>query len=118
MKNLLILIVAIALYLHFYPNAEVTKFYTEKKALLLEGFATFSDTKVRLRSEKIYTDMQPHFESFSEEEIERLKDITSSRDKVKEFYFAICQTEQRDFMLNSNNEAKTCSTIARYTSMF
>ncbi len=118
MKNLLILIVAIALYLHFYPNAEVTKFYTEKKVLLLEQFATFSDTKVRLRSEKIYADMQPHFENFSEEEIERLKDITSSRDKVKEFYFAICKTEQRDFMLNTNNEAKICSTIGRYTSMF
>jgi hypothetical protein len=46
MKNLLILIVAIALFLHFYPQPEVTKFYNEQKEALLEGFSDFSDTRV------------------------------------------------------------------------
>jgi len=118
MKNLLILIVAIALYLHFYPNAEVTKFYNEQKTYLLEGFAKFSDTKVRLKSDKIYTDLQPHFKAFSTEEIDHLKDITSSRDKVKEFYYRICETKQRDVIFHYNNETKVCSTISRYTAMF
>jgi len=118
MKNLLILIVAIALYLHFYPNDEVTKFYNDKKTFLLEGFAAFSDTKVRLKSEKIYTDLQSDLAKFSEEEVAHLKELTSSRDKVKEFYFNICQTDQRDVIFHINNEAKVCSTIARYVSMF
>ena len=89
MKNLLILIVAIALYLHFYPNAEVTKFYNEKKAFLLKNFGEMSDTKVRLRAETIYTDLESDLASFSTEEVTHLKEITSSRDKVKEFYFTI-----------------------------
>jgi hypothetical protein len=118
MKNLLILIVAIALYLHFYPNSEITNFYNEKKEFLLDKFSTMSDTKVRLRSEKIYTDLQPQLGTFSDEEVEHLKEITSSRKKVKEFYFAICQTEQRDVIFHINNESKVCGTIARYTSMF
>jgi hypothetical protein len=45
MKNLLILIVSAALFLHFYPQPEVTKFYDEQKNSLLDGFAEFSDTK-------------------------------------------------------------------------
>ena len=118
MKNLLILIVAIALYLHFYPNAEVTKFYNEKKTFLLEGFATFSDTKVRLKSEKIYTDLQSDLAAFSEEEVTHLKELTSSRDNVKEFYFAVCQTDERDVVFHIKNEAKVCNTISRYVSMF
>ena len=73
---------------------------------------------MRLKSEKIYTDLQGDFDAFSEAEIEHLKEITSSRDKVKEFYFTICQTEQRDVVFHINNETKVCNTIARYTSMF
>ena len=118
MKNLLILIVAIATYLHFYPNSEVTKFYNEKKEFLLEKFSTMSDTKVRLKSEKIYTDLQSHLENFSVDEVEHLKEITSSRSKVKEFYFTICATEQRDVIFHINNETKVCGAISRYTSMF
>jgi len=118
MKNLLILIVAIAVYFHFYPNDEVTKFYNQQRAWLLDGFAKFSDTKVRLRAEIIYTDLKPDFDSFSEAEIEHLKEITSSREQVKEFYFSICQTEQRDVVFHFKNESKVCSTISRYTSMF
>jgi hypothetical protein len=118
MKKLLILIVAVAVYLHFYPNAEVTKFYEDKKEVLLKGFADFSDTKVRLKAEKIYIDLQSDLADFSEEEVTHLRDITSSRDTVKEFYFSICQTEQRDVIFHIKNESKVCSTIARYTSMF
>jgi hypothetical protein len=118
MKNLLILIVAIALYFHFYPNSQATKFYNDQKEALLEGFAKFSDTKVRLRSEKIYTDLQSDLATFSEEEVTHLKDITSSRDKVKAFYFTICQTGQRDVVFHIDNETNVCSTISRYTSMF
>ncbi len=56
MKNLLILIVAAAVYLHFYPQPEVTKFYNETKQSLLDGFSKFSDTSVRLKADKIFID--------------------------------------------------------------
>ena len=117
MKHLLILIVAAALYLHFYPNEEVTNFYNEQKQVLLDGFSEFSDTKVRLKADKIYLDLESELESFSEEEVDRLKEITSSRDNVKEFYLNICKTKKRDFVFHISNEKKVCSTINRYVNM-
>ena len=117
MKHLLILIVAASLYLHFYPNEKVTTFYNKQKQALLDNFSDFSDTKVRLKADKIYLDLENNLESFSEKEVERLKEITSSRENVKEFYVTICQADKRDVDFHIINQKKVCSTINRYTSM-
>tara|TARA_R100001377_G_scaffold56238_1_gene33448 strand:+ start:2751 stop:3107 length:357 start_codon:yes stop_codon:yes gene_type:complete len=117
MKHLLILIVAASLYLHFYPNEKVTEFYNKQKQALLDGFGEFSDTKVRLKADKIYLDLESELEHFSEKEVERLKEITSSRESVREFYVTICQTDTRDIDFHIINQKKVCSTINRYTSM-
>jgi len=117
MKNLLILIVAVALYLHFYPNEKVTQFYNTQKQALLDGFGEYTDTKIRLKADKIYTDLEPELGSFSKKEIERLKVITSERAVVKEFYHSICQTQRRDIIFHINNEKKVCATIGRYESL-
>jgi len=117
MKHLLTLILAAAVYLHFYPNEEVTQFYNEQKEVLLGVFSEFGDTKVRLKADKIYIDLEHELASFSEREIERLKVITSERLVVKEFYLEICQTEKRDIVFHITNEKKVCSTISRYANM-
>ena len=91
MKNLLILIVAIALFLHFYPQPEVTKFYDTQKKMLLDGFEEFSDTKVRLKADKIFTDLKPNLDHFSAEEVKFLKEITESKDNVKNFFEEYCK---------------------------
>ena len=117
MKHLLILIAAAALYLHFYPNKEVTDFYNEQKQVLLDGFSEFSDTKVRLKADKIYLDLESELDSFSEREVERLKEISSSRANVKGFYLDICKTKTRDIDFHIINEKKVCSTINKYVNM-
>jgi len=117
MKHLLFLIVAASVYLHFYPNAEVTKFYNDKKLAVLIWFADFSDTKVRLKADKIYTDLEHKIDHFSDKEVEHLKVLTSSRNNVKTFYFTICKTEKRDIVFRLSNEKEVCSVINRYTSM-
>ncbi len=118
MKNLLILIVIIALFLHFYPQPEVTKFYDEKKSALLEGFAKFSDTKVRLKADKIYLDLKPQFTSFSKKEVKALKEITSSRENVKSFYAVYCLEKKRSATFHITNQTKVCNTINNYSAMF
>lgn len=118
MKKLLILIVAIAVYLHFYPNAEVSNFYNKNKEFLLDKFAELSDTQVRLKAEKIYTELEPRLGSFSEDEVAHLKGITSSRSNVKTFYTDICQTDARDIVFHIKNEKKVCLTISKFTNMF
>jgi hypothetical protein len=117
MKHLLTLILAAAVYFHFYPNEEVTKFYQTKIEYLKSFFSEVGDTKIHLKADKIYTDLESELESFSEKEVERLKVITSSRMVVKEFYQQICQTEKRDIVFHITNQKKVCSTISRYTSL-
>jgi hypothetical protein len=117
MKNILILIVAAAVYLHFYPQPEVTKFYNETKATLLDGFSEFSDTSVRLKSDKIYTDLKPELNSFSEEEEIALKEIASSRNNVNNFYQSYCKGNKRSNVFHPTNQIKICRTIDKYQSM-
>ena len=117
MKHLLILIVAASLYLHFYPNEEVTTLYNEKKQFLVALFSELGDTKSRLKPEKIYQDLENKLESFSEKEIEHLKDISSSRDNVQAFHLTICKTEKRDVVFHLKNQQKVCSAISRYVYM-
>ena len=47
MKNLLILIVAAALFLHFYPQPELEDWFSEKKVTAIAIFAKATDTQVR-----------------------------------------------------------------------
>ena len=117
MKNLLILIVAAALFLHFYPQPEVTKFYDEQKAALLKGFAEFSDTQVRLKADKIYTDLERELDSFSPDEVAQLKDLTSSRTNVQAYYGTYCQNPKPHFIFHPKNQKKVCKTIYRYENL-
>jgi len=117
MKNLLILIVAVALFLHFYPQPEVTKFYNEQKDMLLDGFAEFSDTNVRLKADKVFIDLEPKLGQFSAEEVKYLKEITSSRRSVKSFFEENCTNQKRSIIFHSNNQTLVCKTISKYESM-
>jgi len=117
MKNILILIVAAAVFLHFYPQPEVTKFYNETKEALLDGFSEFSDTSVRLKTDKIFIDLKPELNSFSSEEVDSLKEITSSRDNVYSFFQEYCKGKKRSAIFHSTNQSKICKTIAQYENM-
>ncbi|MDX2369739.1 MAG: hypothetical protein QNK36_15290 [Colwellia sp.] len=117
MKNLLILIIAAALFLHFYPQPEVTKFYDDQKNKLLDGFAEFSDTKVRLKADKILIDLKPKLKQFSSEEVKYLEELTSSRTNVKSFFEEYCTSEKRSDVLHSANQIEVCKTISQYQSM-
>ncbi len=118
MKHLLILIVAIAIYLHFYPNEQASNFYNKQKDFLLDQFSQMSDTKVRLKAEKVYTDLKPKLGSFSVEEVAHLKSITASRRQVEDFYNDVCQTDKRDVVFHLHNQLKVCETISHYKHMF
>lgn len=117
MKVLLILIVTIALFLHFYPQPEVTKFYDEQKKMLTDGFEKFGDTKVRLKADKIFSDLKPKFNQFSTEEVKYLKEVTSSKANVKSFFDQFCKNQERSIVFHSDNQKAVCKTINQYESM-
>jgi hypothetical protein len=117
MKNILILIVAAAVFLHFYPQPEVTKFYNETKESLLDGFSEFSDTSVKLKADKIFIDLKPKLNTFSSEEVDSLKEITSSRKSVSSFYQDYCKTTKRSAIFHPTNQSKICDTITQYANM-
>ena len=117
MKFLLILIVTIALFLHFYPQPEVTKFYDEQKQMLTDGFEKFGDTKVRLKADKIFSDLKPKLNQFSVEEVKYLKEITLSKESVKSFFDQFCKNQDRSIIFHSGNQMTVCKTIRQYESM-
>lgn len=117
MKNLLILIVTAALFLHFYPQPEVTKFYNDQKNRLWDSFAQFSDTKLRLKADKIFIDLKPKLKKFTAEELTYLKEITSSRANVKSFFESYCENKKPNVIFHSTNQIEVCKTISQYESM-
>ncbi|NMP30559.1 hypothetical protein HII17_03195 [Thalassotalea sp. M1531] len=117
MKNLLILIVFAAVYLHFYPQPELTQWYNEQKETALEIFSDATDTKVRLKSDRIYKDLESRFDEFRDSEIKYLEQITSSRSSVKEYYTDFC-SGKRDSKFHVKNQKLVCQTISQYTGLF
>lgn len=118
MKNLLILIVAIAIYLHFYPQPELESWFEEQKTMVLSEFSNATDTKVRLNPDKIYNDLQPKFGQFNENEQAFVKEVTSSRESVKEFFNNNCKEKRPTPKLHQKNQQLLCSTINSYQSLF
>lgn len=117
MKNILIIIVAAAVFLHFYPQPEVTKFYNQTKESMQDNFAEYSDTGVRLKADKILIDLKPELKHFSDDEVNSLKELTSSRANVKSFYQDFCHGKKRSAAFHPNNQVKICGTISRYANM-
>ncbi len=117
MKKLLILIAFAAVYLHFYPNETLNSWFSEQKEAVVTKVAAATDTKIKLKAEKIFTDLKSDFASFSQEEIAELKKITASRESVKRFYQEYCRGGNSNPIFHYLNEEKICRTISHYESL-
>jgi len=118
MKKLLILIVAIALFLHFYPQPELESWFNEQKDTALTTVSEATDTKVRLNPSKIFRDLETNFAQFSEAEQTFVKEITENRDSVKQFFNEYCDKNKLSPKLHRSNQEVVCKAINQYRSLF
>lgn len=117
MKKLLILIVFAAVFLHFYPQEELTNWYEDKKDEVIAIFDESTDTRVRLKPTKIYQDLTTDFKQFKTHEQAFVKEITQSREKLLTFYREYCETRKASAHLHASNQELVCQSIARYQSL-
>ncbi|SEL49446.1 hypothetical protein SAMN05216262_11245 [Colwellia chukchiensis] len=117
MKKLLILIVAIALYFHFYPNEKLNLWLAQQKTSILSLFSDATDTKIRLKSDKIYQDLSRDFATFNSQEQAYVAEITASRASVNRFNETYCLGKKRTPKLQRENLLKVCETIAQYANL-
>ena len=117
MKKLLILIVAAALFLHFYPQPELEDWFSEKKVTALAIFSKATETQVRLKASKIYDDLESQFNAFNTDEQKFLKEMTKNRESVKMFYTDFCKVNKQSPLLHHENQKKVCYTIEQYSAL-
>lgn len=118
MKKLLILIVAAAVFLHFYPQPKLEKWALEKKEWLLEKFSSATDTRVRLNPKKVRSELEKKFGQFNENEREYVMEISSSRESIKAFYITECAKSTPSPKLHGTNKIEVCRIISKYQSLF
>lgn len=113
MKKILILIVALALYLHFFPQPELNAWYEAKKEEFLTELSQSTKVTFRTNLDGIYNDLKKEFISFSEKELANLKTITSSVDTLNEFYQENCQGPQpKRLLFQPDNNDRVCRKIS------
>lgn len=116
MKNLLILIVAIAVFLHFYPQPEVENFYNEQKESLMTIFSEATETSAGLNLQTVTKDIEAQFPSFRKSERKHALSIPESKKTVKTYYYTHCvDSPKRDKKLHVDNQVKICRVLKRYT---
>ena len=118
MKYLLIAIVALAFYIHYYPESQTALWLDEQKQNAIDAFADATDTKARLSPKKVYRDIERQFSSFSSEEKAYIKEVTNSRKSIAEFYTMNCGSRSAATQLHYDNQQTVCKIIGRYQSLF
>ncbi len=118
MKNLLILIVCAAVYLHFFPEPELQAWIDDKIASAKSGFNSATDTNAKLSTKKVRKDLKQFEEHFLEDEIEYIDELTSDRKTLISFYYAQCSPYKRDFKFQSKNQEKVCRVTGKYSKFF
>lgn len=118
MKKLLILIVAMALYFHYNPNPQLNAWLKTQKESVLAYFSDATDTRVKLKAEKIYQDLSNDFAQFNEQELNYLKIMTSSRGRIEVFFTQYCKTGTQSLEFHRDNQAKVCKAIEQYSNFF
>ena len=86
--------------------------------IALDTFSSATDTKARLKADKIYTDLKEELDSFTEDEVDYLKEVTRNRDSVKAFYLDYCKANKNNPKFHTVNLGKVCKTINRYQKYF
>ncbi|NQZ81647.1 MAG: hypothetical protein HRT52_11580 [Colwellia sp.] len=117
MKNLLILIVFAAVFLHFYPQPELERWFNNQKQTAISAFSDATDTRARLSPSIIYRDLTPEFKSFNSEELKMLQEMTSSRKLVANFNTEYCRSDKRSPRFHSSNQQKICKVISKYQNL-
>lgn len=115
MKKLLILIVVAALYFHFYPNEKLNTWLSEQKEMILSTFSDATDTKVRLKPERIFEELSTKFNQFKPEEQSYVSEITRSRQSIRTFYNKYCKSNQSNVRFHRENLAIVCEEINNFS---
>ena len=113
-KKILIIIVAAAVYLHYYPNEELTNWYNSSKEEAQTKFADISDTNARVAPSKLISVLQQDFKTFSKNEVTYVKSLAESRESLREFHKSYCLTEKNNDRLSRDHLLKVCSTLEQY----
>jgi len=119
MKKLLILIVAAAVFLHFYPQPKLEKFYQEQKDAALNSFSQATDTSVRLKVSKVQEDLAKEYASFRKSEKKRAEQLSSTRQNITDYYQTYCTGQpKKDVKFHPDNQKKICKVINKYSRYF
>ncbi|TRX58010.1 hypothetical protein [Thalassomonas sp. M1454] len=113
-KKILVIIVAAAVYLHFYPNEELTNWFNSSKEEAQTKFADISDTKAKVAPSKLISVLQRDFKNFTKFEVAYVKELAESRENLREFHKTYCETEQGNERLRREHVKKVCSTLEQY----
>ncbi|WOH36561.1 hypothetical protein RI844_14440 [Thalassotalea fonticola] len=113
-KNLIIIIVAIAVYLHFYPNEEFNEWLSTTKEEAQESFAEIADTKAKVAPSKLISALQQDFKKFSKNEVAYVKKVAQTRDSLKTFHKEYCVEPKDNPRLRRQYQLKVCATIDQY----
>lgn len=111
MKKIFILIVAAAVYLHFYPSSELGVWWKQQLQWLDEQTSEYTDTKVRVRPSKLVTVLTPEFSKYSRMEEAYIRELAESRENIKEFYFEYCNEPNVNRRLNRVLQNRVCEVI-------
>ena len=116
MKKLFILIVFIAVFLHFYPQETLTAWYQNQKNTAQETFGSLTGTKIRIKTQKIYQDIEPKINQFKPLEKKFLIKITSNREALLSFHHEFCENKKNSAQLHAQNQLLVCNSIQKYRS--
>jgi len=114
MKKLLILIVAAAVFLHFYPQPKLEKWAKEQKDYLVEMFSSATDTKVRISAKKVRSDIEQKFNQFTDDERAYTLEITENSKSIVSFYREKCDKVDKSVKLRPANKKFVCDTMSKY----
>ena len=114
MKQILIIIVAIAVYLHFYPNEQLNEWYDTYVGQAKQSLSKVTDTKVKVAPSKLLTVLRKDFKRYTKHEVAYLEEIASSRNSVRSFHQEYCGKSKGNSRLRSQYVKKACRAIEQY----
>lgn len=114
MKKLLILIVAIAVYLHFYPNEQINEWASTQKNMVTDKFSEISDTKARVAPSKLLSVLHQDMKKFTKTEVAYVNEIVKNRDSLTQFYNDYCVIPKDNRRLRRAYQSKVCEAVDQY----
>lgn len=118
MKKLIVLVVGLGLFIHFYPDSPVSEWFYDQKEAITDKVDSISGTDIQFNFRNALNELTKNMPEFNANERAYVESITRTKEEVADFFQKYCEEESFNAQLKAENLQVVCNYLDKQSALF